>query len=171
MLPHLLAAVVQHGAAAGCLPVRKLSSCPWDLVSAQLAYRLNSRARGERSACPRPRDTGEERSAPAMAEDAAAAAAADAPEEEKTLNVNLGVLGHVDSGKTSLVRALSVTLSTAALDKAPEEKARGITINSTHVEYETTNRHYAHVECAAAVDRSSRAQQKASPVHALPRRA
>jgi selenocysteine-specific elongation factor len=76
--------------------------------------------------CP---DTGEERSAPAMAEDAAAAAAADAPEEEKTLNVNLGVLGHVDSGKTSLVRALSVTLSTAALDKAPEEKARGITLD------------------------------------------
>ena len=49
--------------------------------------------------------------------------------EGRTLNINLGVLGHVDSGKTSLVRALSATLSTAALDKSPEEKARGITLD------------------------------------------
>ena len=84
-----------------------------------------------------------------MADAAAADAAAEEKEEstaENTININLSVLGHVDSGKTSLVRALSVTLSTAALDKAPEEKARGITINSTHVEYETSTRHYAHVD-------------------------
>ena len=59
---------------------------------------------------------------------AEAAAAPDAA-EDKILNINLGVLGHVDSGKTSLVRALSVTLSTASLDRAPEEKLRGITLD------------------------------------------
>ena len=97
-------------------------------------------------------------------------------------HVNIGTIGHVDHGKTTLTAAITKVMAEtencsanfrgyADIDKAPEEKARGITINSTHVEYETTNRHYAHVECAAAVDRSSRAQQKASPVHALPRRA
>ena len=58
-----------------------------------------------------------------------AEAAAEPEVEDKILNINLGVLGHVDSGKTSLVRALSVTLSTASLDRAPEEKLRGITLD------------------------------------------
>ena len=72
-------------------------------------------------------------------------------------HVNIGTIGHVDHGKTTLTAAITKVMSEtegctssfrgyADIDKAPEEKARGITINSTHVEYETTTRHYAHVD-------------------------
>ena len=70
-------------------------------------------------------------------------------------HVNIGTIGHVDHGKTTLTAAITMVLSTFGeaqamrydeIDKAPEEKARGITINTAHVEYETEKRHYAH-EC------------------------
>jgi len=78
-------------------------------------------------------------------------------------HVNIGTIGHVDHGKTTLTAAITKVLSEAEgcsanfkgyndIDKAPEEKARGITISSTHVEYETTNRHYAHVDCPGHAD-------------------
>jgi len=76
-------------------------------------------------------------------------------------HVNIGTIGHVDHGKTTLTAAITMTLAqqgTAAamkyedIDKAPEEKARGITINTAHVEYETANRHYAHVDCPGHAD-------------------
>merc|ERR1719198_2088006 len=78
-------------------------------------------------------------------------------------HVNIGTIGHVDHGKTTLTAAITKVLSEAEgcsanykgyadIDKAPEEKARGITINSTHVEYETKNRHYAHVDCPGHAD-------------------
>jgi len=76
-------------------------------------------------------------------------------------HVNVGTIGHVDHGKTTLTAAICTycsLLGTAkamaydAIDKAPEEKARGITINTSHVEYETTNRHYAHVDCPGHAD-------------------
>ena len=71
-------------------------------------------------------------------------------------HVNIGTIGHVDHGKTTLTAAITRVLSMAGraklmayedIDSAPEEKARGITINIRHVEYETVNRHYAHVDC------------------------
>ncbi|MGN6030159.1 MAG: GTP-binding protein, partial [Thermomicrobiales bacterium] len=71
-------------------------------------------------------------------------------------HVNIGTIGHVDHGKTTLTAAISKTLSLqggaqfrdfASIDNAPEERARGITIATSHVEYETANRHYAHVDC------------------------
>lgn len=71
-------------------------------------------------------------------------------------HVNIGTIGHVDHGKTTLTAAITKVLSEgggaqfrdyADIDKAPEEKARGITISTAHVEYETGNRHYAHVDC------------------------
>jgi len=74
---------------------------------------------------------------------------------------NIGTLGHVDHGKTTLTAAVTKVLSKrnlaiqrdcAEIDKAPEEKARGITINATHVEYETDKRHYAHVDCPGHAD-------------------
>ncbi|MNJ26143.1 Elongation factor Tu [compost metagenome] len=74
---------------------------------------------------------------------------------------NIGTIGHVDHGKTTLTAAISMTLSKAGggkamnyadIDNAPEEKARGITINTSHVEYETANRHYAHVDCPGHAD-------------------
>lgn len=74
---------------------------------------------------------------------------------------NIGTIGHVDHGKTSLTAAITKVLSETGgalytpydqIDKAPEEKARGITINSSHVEYETTNRHYAHIDCPGHAD-------------------
>src|SRR5690606_38091340 len=74
---------------------------------------------------------------------------------------NIGTIGHVDHGKTTLTAAISMTLSKAGggkamnyadIDNAPEEKARGITINTAHVEYETANRHYAHVDCPGHAD-------------------
>merc|ERR1719305_1883117 len=78
-------------------------------------------------------------------------------------HLNIGTVGHVDHGKTTLTAAITKVLSEADgcyanfkgyadIDKAPEERARGITINSTHVEYETTNRHYAHVDCPGHAD-------------------
>jgi elongation factor Tu len=72
---------------------------------------------------------------------------------------NIGTIGHVDHGKTTLTAAITMVLAEKGLakskrydeiDKAPEEKARGITINTSHVEYETEKRHYAHVDCPGA---------------------
>ncbi|SEQ43376.1 translation elongation factor 1A (EF-1A/EF-Tu) [Devosia sp. YR412] len=74
---------------------------------------------------------------------------------------NIGTIGHVDHGKTSLTAAITKVLAETGgatfkaydqIDAAPEEKARGITINTAHVEYETTNRHYAHVDCPGHAD-------------------
>ena len=74
---------------------------------------------------------------------------------------NIGTIGHVDHGKTSLTAAITKVLAETGgatftaydqIDKAPEEKARGITISTAHVEYETTNRHYAHVDCPGHAD-------------------
>ena len=76
-------------------------------------------------------------------------------------HVNVGTIGHVDHGKTTLTAAITLTLSKVGgavataydqIDKAPEEKARGITINTAHVEYETEKRHYAHVDCPGHAD-------------------
>ena len=76
-------------------------------------------------------------------------------------HVNIGTIGHVDHGKTSLTAAITKVLAETggatfsaydAIDKAPEEKARGITISTSHVEYETENRHYAHVDCPGHAD-------------------
>ena len=76
-------------------------------------------------------------------------------------HVNIGTIGHVDHGKTTLTAAITIALSQQGqatamrydeIDKAPEEKARGITINTAHVEYETDKRHYAHVDCPGHAD-------------------
>ena len=76
-------------------------------------------------------------------------------------HVNIGTIGHVDHGKTTLTAAITMVLAKAGhaqamrydeIDKAPEEKARGITINTSHVEYETDKRHYAHVDCPGHAD-------------------
>ena len=76
-------------------------------------------------------------------------------------HVNIGTIGHVDHGKTTLTAAITMVLSTEGkaqkmrydeIDKAPEERARGITINTAHVEYETEKRHYAHVDCPGHAD-------------------
>ena len=76
-------------------------------------------------------------------------------------HVNIGTIGHVDHGKTTLTAAITMTLAQLGdaqamkyedIDKAPEEKARGITINTAHVEYETDKRHYAHVDCPGHAD-------------------
>ncbi|KAK8829220.1 hypothetical protein WA577_004487, partial [Blastocystis sp. JDR] len=81
--------------------------------------------------------------------------------ERKKPHCNIGTIGHVDHGKTTLTAAITKVLAEKHLaefsaydqiDKAPEERARGITINSTHVEYETENRHYAHVDCPGHAD-------------------
>ena len=77
-------------------------------------------------------------------------------------HVNIGTIGHVDHGKTTLTAAITKTLSSQTdniefmaydqIDNAPEERARGITINTRHVEYETEARHYAHVDCPGHAD-------------------
>ena len=81
--------------------------------------------------------------------------------ERNKPHVNIGTIGHVDHGKTTLTAAITMALSQEGhaaamrydeIDKAPEEKARGITINTAHVEYETEHRHYAHVDCPGHAD-------------------
>jgi elongation factor Tu len=81
--------------------------------------------------------------------------------ERNKPHVNIGTIGHVDHGKTTLTAAITAVLSTLGnailknysdIDAAPEEKARGITINTAHVEYETEDRHYAHVDCPGHAD-------------------
>ena len=81
--------------------------------------------------------------------------------ERNKPHCNIGTIGHVDHGKTSLTAAITKVLAEAGgatytaydqIDKAPEEKARGITISTAHVEYETANRHYAHVDCPGHAD-------------------
>src|SRR3569623_253094 len=81
--------------------------------------------------------------------------------ERNKPHCNIGTIGHVDHGKTSLTAAITMVLAEAGgatftaydqIDKAPEEKARGITISTAHVEYETPNRHYAHVDCPGHAD-------------------
>ncbi|MBQ7307737.1 MAG: 50S ribosome-binding GTPase, partial [Clostridia bacterium] len=76
-------------------------------------------------------------------------------------HLNIGTIGHVDHGKTTLTAAITTVLAAQGnaaamkydeIDKAPEEKARGITINTSHVEYETEKRHYAHVDCPGHAD-------------------
>ena len=76
-------------------------------------------------------------------------------------HVNIGTIGHVDHGKTTTTAAITLLLSKIGkasvkkfeeIDKAPEERERGITINTSHVEYETANRHYAHVDCPGHAD-------------------
>jgi len=76
-------------------------------------------------------------------------------------HVNIGTIGHVDHGKTTLTSAITLVLSKASgasffkyeeIDKAPEEKERGLTINIAHIEYETNNRHYAHIDCPGHAD-------------------
>jgi elongation factor Tu len=81
--------------------------------------------------------------------------------ERKKPHLNIGTIGHVDHGKTTLTSAITKVLSKyglaqflpyEAIDKAPEERARGLTINITHVEYETEKRHYAHIDCPGHAD-------------------
>lgn len=81
--------------------------------------------------------------------------------ERNKPHINIGTIGHVDHGKTTLTAAITATLSTIGkailkkyedIDAAPEERARGITINTAHVEYETDKRHYAHVDCPGHAD-------------------
>ena len=82
--------------------------------------------------------------------------------ERNKPHVNIGTIGHVDHGKTTLTAAITITLQKKyglgeevkfdEIDKAPEEKERGITISTAHVEYETPNRHYAHVDCPGHAD-------------------
>jgi elongation factor Tu len=81
--------------------------------------------------------------------------------ERNKPHVNIGTIGHVDHGKTTLTAAITMVLAEVGggekrsyedIDSAPEEKARGITINTAHVEYETANRHYAHVDCPGHAD-------------------
>ena len=81
--------------------------------------------------------------------------------ERNKPHINVGTIGHVDHGKTTLTAAITKVLAEKGgatftaydqIDKAPEEKARGITISTAHVEYTTDNRHYAHVDCPGHAD-------------------
>src|SRR5689334_11124362 len=82
-------------------------------------------------------------------------------DEMNKVHVNVGTIGHVDHGKTTLTSAITQVqaarlggkgLSFDEIDRAPEEKARGITINTAHVEYESERRHYAHIDCPGHAD-------------------
>ncbi|MGC9315778.1 MAG: GTP-binding protein, partial [bacterium] len=81
--------------------------------------------------------------------------------ERTKTHVNVGTIGHIDHGKTTLTAAITMVLSRQGfskvekfddIDNAPEEKERGITINTAHVEYQTANRHYAHIDCPGHAD-------------------
>ena len=80
--------------------------------------------------------------------------------ERSKPHVNIGTIGHVDHGKTTLTAAISATLASYTgitkkfdeIESAPEERARGITINTAHIEYETDKRHYAHIDCPGHAD-------------------
>ena len=89
-------------------------------------------------------------------------------------HVNIGTIGHVDHGKTTLTAAITTVLAKKGLsevksfdqiDNAPEEKERGITINTSHVEYETANRHYAHVDCPGHACIGCKKCEKVCPQH------
>ncbi len=111
--------------------------------------------------------------------------------ERNKPHVNIGTIGHVDHGKTTLTAAITMYCAAKGhaqkmrydeIDKAPEEKARGITINTAHVEYETDTRHYAHVDCPGHADyvknmitgaaqmRSDAPDQRAHPARSSGRR-
>ena len=81
--------------------------------------------------------------------------------DRSKVHVNVGTIGHVDHGKTTLTAAITMVQSSRgfaeamafdSIDNAPEERERGITIQTAHVEYETDNRHYAHVDCPGHAD-------------------
>lgn len=89
-------------------------------------------------------------------------------------HINIGTIGHVDHGKTTLTAAITKILAEQGrakamayedIDKSPEERARGITINATHVEYETEKRHYAHVDCPGHADYVKNMITGAAQVH------
>jgi elongation factor Tu len=96
--------------------------------------------------------------------------------ERNKPHMNIGTIGHVDHGKTSLTAAITKVLAEnvagnaavdfANIDKAPEERERGITISTAHVEYETDKRHYAHVDCPAKIRRRKSLGAILSPCHA-----
>ena len=88
-------------------------------------------------------------------------------------HLNIGTIGHVDHGKTTLTAGITKVLAEKGgaevrdfdtIDNAPEEKERGITINTSHVEYETENRHYAHVDCPGHADYVKNMVTGAAPV-------
>ena len=102
------------------------------------------------------------------------------PKYERTKpHVNIGTIGHVDHGKTTLTSAITKVLATKKLasymafdqiDKAPEEKERGLTIAIAHVEYETAKRHYAHIDCPGHADYIKNMITGAAQMEALARR-